>query len=209
MNFAFSPISAGEPPEEPVEFPRQPWTGPAKDVLGISVPSGMVLARTESVAIALTHVTAYPDGCSFALRVAGRRASMEEDAWWDLADAAFGHHRRHRHRDGGLPDAQRRYAVRFADGTTATTVTSFSSRCGPEADPTPPVLTEHGGGGCSGDQFTFEVEEQFWLWPLPQAEVFELIVEWPVAGIAVTIVELDGAPITAAADRAVPYWPEG
>jgi hypothetical protein len=47
-----------------------------------------------------------------------------------------------------------------------------------------------------------------WLWPLPPAEAFEFAVEWPSGGIELTIAELDGAAIEAAASRSAPYWPE-
>jgi hypothetical protein len=47
-----------------------------------------------------------------------------------------------------------------------------------------------------------------WLWPLPPAETFELAVEWPLGGIELTITELDGAAITAAAGRSAHYWPD-
>ncbi len=207
MNFAFSSYSAGENPEEPVEPVRQPWMGPSEDVLGATVPIGLVLARSESVVIALTHVTTYPDGCSLVLRVAGRRAGMREDDWWELADAAFGHGHPRRRRGDGLPDSRRRYAVRFGDGRTATTLASFPHWM-PDEEPTPPVLYGHGSSGGSSGDGGFQIDEQLWLWPLPPAEPFELITEWPLAGIPVTIAELDGAAITAAAAQAIPYWPD-
>jgi hypothetical protein len=47
-----------------------------------------------------------------------------------------------------------------------------------------------------------------WLWPLPPAEAFEFAVEWPLGGIELTITELDGAAIVAAASRSASYWPE-
>jgi hypothetical protein len=46
------------------------------------------------------------------------------------------------------------------------------------------------------------------LWPLPPAESFEFAVEWPFGGIGLTIIELDGAAIVAAAGRSAYYWPE-
>jgi hypothetical protein len=43
---------------------------------------------------------------------------------------------------------------------------------------------------------------------LPPAESFEFAVEWPLGGIGLTIVALDGAAIVAAAGRSAYYWPE-
>jgi hypothetical protein len=47
-----------------------------------------------------------------------------------------------------------------------------------------------------------------WLWPLPPAETFEFAAEWPFGGIELSIIELDGSAITAAASRSAYYWPE-
>ena len=47
-----------------------------------------------------------------------------------------------------------------------------------------------------------------WLWPLPSAETFEFAVVWPFGGIELTITELDGAAIMAAAGRSAYYWPD-
>ena len=47
-----------------------------------------------------------------------------------------------------------------------------------------------------------------WLWPSPPAEAFEFAVEWPLGGIELTIAELDGAAVAAAATRSAYYWPE-
>jgi hypothetical protein len=46
-----------------------------------------------------------------------------------------------------------------------------------------------------------------WLWPLPPAEPFEFAVEWPRGGIDLTLTDLDGAAISAAADRSATLWP--
>jgi hypothetical protein len=47
-----------------------------------------------------------------------------------------------------------------------------------------------------------------WLWPLPPAEPFEFAVEWPFGDIDLSIAELDGAAMVAAAGRSAHYWPE-
>src|SRR5690242_14809875 len=41
---------------------------------------------------------------------------------------------------------------------------------------------------------------------VPSAEPFEFAVEWPFGGIELTIIELDGAAIVAAAGQSAPYW---
>ena len=46
----------------------------------------------------------------------------------------------------------------------------------------------------------------FWLWP--PAEASEFVVEWPFGDIGLTITELDGAAIAAAASRSASHWPQ-
>jgi predicted enzyme related to lactoylglutathione lyase len=79
---------------------------------------------------------------------------------------------------------------------------------------TPETRTENGiarmpGGG---EAAWFKDSEGnlvgFGLWQLPPAETFEFAVEWPFDGIELTIVELDGAAIVAAAGRSAYYWPD-
>ncbi|MBB5084915.1 hypothetical protein [Nonomuraea endophytica] len=35
---------------------------------------------------------------------------------------------------------------------------------------------------------------------------FQLAVEWPAAGVELTIADVDGAAIASAAERSLPYW---
>jgi hypothetical protein len=196
--------------EEETEFSRPRWFEPPDDVLGVVVPCEMFVARTPNVVIALTHVRAYPEGCVLATHVAGRMGDLEEDDWHDILDVAFhgGRSRYYRHRGGKPSDTVRRYGVRFADGRTATTLDRIPPPPSGATDhvPTGPILTERSGGGGSSRTF-FDHREELWLWPLPPAERFEIIVEWPIGRVPVTIAELDGAVINEAASRARPYWP--
>jgi hypothetical protein len=43
---------------------------------------------------------------------------------------------------------------------------------------------------------------------LPPADEFQLIYEWPAAGIPESRISLDGAAITEAGRRAQAFWPE-
>ena len=73
------------------------------------------------------------------------------------------------------------------------------------APPEPPVLyprPRHGGE--SGPDW-IELHMALWLWPLPPAEAFELVLEYPVIGVAETRMPVDGALIVAAATRSAPY----
>jgi hypothetical protein len=64
------------------------------------------------------------------------------------------------------------------------------------------VLVERGGGG-GGRSWSFG----YWLWPLPPPGPLRVVVEWPVAEVPQTEVELDGAAIVAAAADVDVLWP--
>ncbi|GAA2095630.1 hypothetical protein GCM10009780_42410 [Actinomadura alba] len=166
--------------------------------------------------MALTHATVHPTGCVLHVAGALRREDMTEERWSALQDAWRGrHHQRLRRPEQGpepgqgpgqeLPDALRRFGVRFPDGAKATTIEQLPGD-GPR--PVGPILAEsHGGsGGRSNRRSRFH--QDLWLWPLPPAVPFEFAVEWPLAGIPLTIIELDGAEITTAALNSTPFWPE-
>lgn len=209
MEFSFSEAIAADPAVEETKpewkWPSGPdWFGPQGGIECGVYPCTLTVARTEHVVILLSHVRAYPNGCQLPLRVAARRAGLTREEFDDIGDTIFDY-RRHRFHsrlsDGGL-----RYAVRYSDGRTATTLRPrpFDARL---ATPAGPLLERHGGGHGGGNSETVEAEEMLWLWPLPPSEPFELIVEGPTFGIPVTIVELDGAAIAAAANSAIQFWP--
>lgn len=138
----------------------------------------------------------------------GRQGTLPEDDWWSLHTSVYSG--MHRWRGGGrLPDKLLRLGVRFADGTKATTIEQHQCQAPASGDPPPgPLLSwQPGSSGMHGRQLGFS-GFGLWLWPLPAAETFEFAVEWPFAGIELTIVDLDGTDIVAAARRSTPYWPE-
>jgi hypothetical protein len=101
--------------------------------------------------------------------------------------------------------------VRYSDGRKATTVESqvVRRKRSDDGTPTGPLLSLWpGGSGMHGRPEVAFRRFALWLWPLPPAEAFEFAVEWPSGGIELTIAELDGAAIEAAASRSAPYWPE-
>ncbi|MQY07122.1 hypothetical protein [Actinomadura macrotermitis] len=202
--FSTSAISFVNDDDDEDDYVMPPWVGPGEDVLGVTVPIGRILARTGNVVIALPHATVYPTGVLFDVRLAARREGLGDDAWDDLETTFFGHDMPRRRR--GLPDTLCRYGVRLSDGAKATTVDSDPSD---EGEPSGPVLTEHGGGGCGGGGRTLEGSNAYWLWPLPPEGPLQFVVEWPAAGIEETSLELDATALVAAAADVVPLWPEG
>jgi hypothetical protein len=98
--------------------------------------------------------------------------------------------------------------VQLPDGRKVTTLDSWrdvDDLHQLDRPPDGPVLIETGGGG-SGSDWDASSQRPVWLWPLPAPEPFDLVVEWPAAGIPVTRASLDGAAIVAASASAVPVW---
>jgi hypothetical protein len=96
-----------------------------------------------------------------------------------------------------------RIGVQLADGRKAV---NGDHVLVPETAPEPPILRLRRRRFHIDDSYA-SLREQLWLWPLPPAEPFDLVVAWPGAGIPEVRTELDGADIVAAAESALPYWP--
>jgi hypothetical protein len=183
------------PPPAPPEHGVPEWLGPPDNVLGVVVPLPRMLARTADVALALRGVTAYPTGAEFGVLLLLRDPVADPFDWLPF------HPRRH---GGELPPEVLRLGAQYADGAKATSLgMSFFPR-DPDERPAGPVLTPRGGGG-GGRRW----DVSFWLWPLPAADPFALVVEWPARGIELARAEIEVAPLLDAAGRAEELWPDG
>jgi hypothetical protein len=180
-----------EPPEEPPQ-PAPVWIGPGDNVLGSAVELDLVLARTESVAVAVSELTSYPAGFEFTLTV--RLRDPRHARFWHPLEL---------YRDDmeeTIPDDLLRFGVQFSDGTKATSLCPAYPGFDP-ASPSGPVLVPRGGSG-GGSRW----DQRYWLWPLPPPGPVALVCEWPARGIALTRMEVDAGPILAGAGRAEVLW---
>jgi hypothetical protein len=204
----FEPLPAGEEaaPRGLTELP--PWSGPPALETGAVLAVERTVARSANVVVRLPTIRAFHPGCMVDVEIVSRQGTLSEDDWWNLHMSVYGG--LHRSRGGTpLPDRLLRLGVRYADATKATIIEQH--RCGTWASDEPPagplLSWSPGSSGMHGRHLgvsTFGL----WLWPLPPAETFEFAVEWPFGGIELSIVELDGAAIAAAAARSACYWPE-
>jgi hypothetical protein len=203
----FESLPAGEEtvaaglPEPP------PWSGPPPLETGAVLAVEQTVARSGNVVLRLPTIRAFRPGCMFDVEVVSRQGELSEDDWWDLQTSVWGFHQVR----GGAPLPRRllRLGVRYADGRKATTLESQVRRRQTCDEPPagPLVSLSPGSSGMHGRDMGFS-DFGLWLWPLPPAEVFEFAVEWPFGGIELTIAELDGAAIVAAASRSAYYWPD-
>ncbi|SPL88251.1 unnamed protein product [[Actinomadura] parvosata subsp. kistnae] len=173
--------------------------------------SGLILARTSNVAITVPTIQAFSTGCLINVDIVTRRQTLSPDDFQALQLSVFPHLITGVKAGQPLPDQLLRFGVRFADGAKATTVGQRLDRTQLPQDPPPgpqlslllPSMSIR-----SGEEDAGVTTWGLWLWPSPPPQRFELAVEWPVGGIELSMVELDGAAIAAAAQQAILYWPE-
>ncbi|MFD1546103.1 hypothetical protein [Nonomuraea guangzhouensis] len=207
----FEPPSADEEAARPPKPGLPGWYAPPAGEMGVAWVSGLLLARSENVAITLPTIQAFRTGCLMNVNIDLRRHALSPDEFTALSMSVFPNMIAGA-RAGQLPDSLLRFGVRFADGTKATTVGQRLDGTPPPQGPPPgPRLSWLLGGFSqrSGDEDSGLTTIGLWLWPLPPVEIFELGVEWPAGGIELSIVALDGSAIVAAAQQAPPpYWPD-
>jgi hypothetical protein len=190
-------------------LPDRPlWSGPPSLETGAVLPVEQTLARSPNVVLRLPTIRAFHTGCMLNVEAVSRQGELSEDDWWDLHTSV--HIRSHNLRGGApLPRKLLRLGVRYADGRKATTIEQRMRRTLARDDPPAGPLLSYwpGNSGMHGREMGFS-GFGLWLWPLPPAEALEFAVEWPFGGISLTITELDGTAIVAAASRSASYWPE-
>jgi hypothetical protein len=203
----FEPVPAGEDPAPPRQLEFPPWEGPSGLEAGVVLAVGQTVARTAKVVVFMSAIRVFSSGCTLEMEVVSRPAAWPEDDLWDMQLAM---HRSFRgFRGSRLPDVLLRLGVRFADGRKASTLENRRPIRGDGVPDGPRLSWWPGGSGPRGGGNLGFSRFGLWLWPLPPAASFEFAVEWPSAGIELTIIELDGAAIVAAADRPQYYWPDG
>jgi hypothetical protein len=175
-------------------FDPPEWFGPSDDELGVHVSLNAIVGRSEHGVVALSHAVAYSTGLTFELVAQARELRGTQP------DQIF--HAQHMWQidPSELPDGFLRIGLELPDGTRVSNLAGRRT-LDPETRPPGSILIQAGGGtGLSGDG-SATMRPGFWLWPLPAPGPLRLSVEWPVVGIPLSTVEVDGAQLSAAADR--------
>jgi hypothetical protein len=143
----------------------------------------LIISR-DGVAAWVAAALAYPTGVCFDLVLVRRHrptSSAAHHPWFMRPGDADGP----------------RFGIGFADGRKATVDRPLG---GPESRPDI-VLSNQGGGG-SDRRWT----GRMWLWPLPPPGPLTFAFAWAEQGVDETTVDIDAAPLLAAAARARELW---
>jgi hypothetical protein len=185
--------SIPEPPFPSEGGGHRAWQRPNGVIPGVA-PAGLLLIRTDEVAVALSGLRAYPNGFEFTVHARVRH----EDLPWGMSPTDSGADMRTRQ----APEKALRLGVLYADGRRAATMTSRDRQAGDEASGDHLTFLEVGTGGTDR-----QWNGDFWVHPLPPDGLVTFVASWLLYGVAETRAELDSSVVHEAAGRAVILWP--
>lgn len=179
------------PPPKPQQHPAPP----PSHVLGEAIPLNLLMARSDTAAVQIRHMTAYPNGFEFELVA----HFVETPGGWDPLKGLGGLRARPGDRRQPLSDEHLRVRILFADGS--------------EANNFGPPLREPGTSGPFLQPRDTRARASvaqviYWVSPLPPPGPLTFVFEWPEHGIPPTRHEIDALLISEAATRATELWPD-
>jgi hypothetical protein len=191
----FVPPSVQRAEQTQPEVPPLGRTGRPGDVAPLSVVvADLLLAESEHGQIFIDYLDAYSTGFELKIRATaiGSYRSFARDG--DPGPDVFGRHwpTADEPRDK-LPSQLLRVGVRFADGRAATNISGHDS---PVDGPS--LWALQGGGHGGRDSCAFD--QGYWIAPLPAGPV-SISCEWPIAGIEVSRLDIQGETVLEAAQR--------
>ena len=163
---------------------RSPQSGPPEDEVGVLALSSFLLARTAEVVVAVRAITAYSDGLHLSAVALFADEQKLEDVAYSMNDFS---------RSPG----RFRFGIVFSDGRSA----KSGTRDAPVVQGGEPglVLLASKAAGLTWNG-------EYWLHPLPPEGPLVIGCRWPDRGIPETLVEIDPAPLLAAAAASGPVW---
>jgi hypothetical protein len=186
----------GEPPDE---HEQPAWLGPPEEELGVATTLNAVVGRSEQAAVALTQATSFSNGLRLSFLAQARDLDQRTGRTLFHEQHPFGAG------EEDLPDGFLRLGVELPGGSKASNIGGRPPFG--EDDPEGPVFIHRGGGGGSGRRDRVTMNHDYWVWPLPRPGTIRVSCEWPLVGISLSTVEIDGAVLVEAATRGLPLWP--
>jgi hypothetical protein len=169
------------------------WTRPAGVIPGLA-RAGLLLIRTDEVAIAVSNALVYPNGFEFTVHA----RLHHDDFVWGVGPINPDADPRTRQ----VPEQALRLGILYADGRRARTSTHRPVRA--DDDEGEHLVLQETGTGGSDRQW----DGQFWVHPLPPAGPVTFIVSWLLHDVDEARAELDSLVIREAAGQAVILWPD-
>jgi hypothetical protein len=173
----------GFPEQALAQFDPEARRGLAPGGFGVVAAGPVVLAVSESAAVGVEAVMAFPDALRFDLVAMLREPIVEEPdhKTWSSTCPVF--HCMWPAYDPGPGFV--RFGVRFADGSR------FDN------------LSHGGGFGSSGPTYG---QAEFWVPEIPGPGPVALFVQWQAVGIPESVTYVDGESIREAVAKSVPLW---
>ena len=169
------------------------WTLPDGVIPGVA-PIGLILIRTDELAIAVSSVAAYPNGFEFTVHA----LLHHEQLTWGISptDPAADPVTKQ------YPEQALRLGIQYADGRRARS-NNYEPMPVDDTDGEDLVMTGTGSGG-TGRQWG----GQFWVHPLPSDGPVTFVASWLLRGVTEVSAALDSSVIHEAARRVVILWPD-
>lgn len=177
------------------------WRPPER-VLGGPVVANFLLAQSETGAVQIQHLTAYPTG--FEFQVIAYAAVTEEVDIWDPMFGLAGLRSRPGARVGELSKEQLYLSVVYSDGTTADNLPTRSERIAAARS----LHSRRGGAERAEDGTLWTADSLLWVSPLPPTGEVTFVCSWPKCGITDARHSIDAQAILDAAELAVPILPK-
>jgi hypothetical protein len=200
VSSSFVQMFGGSGDEEAPEEHEQPiWHGPPEDELGVATPLKVVVGRSERAAVAVTQATSFTNGLTLSFRGQARELDRR------TAQTLF--HEQHPFGLGeeDLPDGFLRLGVELPEGAKASNIGGRPPFGADEREG--PVFIHRGGSsGGHGRHDHVTMNHDYWIWPLPEPGTIRISCEWPLLGLSLSTVEIDGAELVAAAARVTSLW---
>ena len=201
VSFFSFPVASSEPDEEQREPYRRQSTehGPSADEIGRPLAAAFVLARTDTLGIAVRGIRVFSSGCAIEIGFILRRTDEDTEQWQQLTDIAFGG------RFGPRADKDALlFGVALSDGKVART----TDRLRREESLDAPRLTSTGGHSGSSGTERIHGSTELWLHPLPPPPTMDLVCAWPRLGLPESRRTIDTTDIQRAGADAHWIWPE-
>lgn len=193
---AFGLGGEGDPREEH-EPPA--WIGPPEDELGVATPLNVVVGRSAQGAVALTQAVSFSTGLTLSFVAQARDLDRRATQLLFHEQHPFGSG------EDDLPEGFLRLGVELPGGGRASNIGGRPPFG--EDEPHGPVFIHRGGGSGGGRRDRVTMNNDYWVWPLPEPGTIRVSCEWPLVDIALSTVEIDGAALVEAATRVLPLWP--